>query len=85
MKTQRFRHALIFILYLISNFAFGQFYHLSDSLTSPNPQWTGDTAWMNYTKQGLQSNAPSAGSLIWKTVKSSRTKCRMASKCLNGF
>ena len=66
MKTQRFRHALIFILYLISNFAFGQFYHLSDSLTSPNPQWTGDTAWMNYTKQGLQSNAPSAGSLIWR-------------------
>jgi hypothetical protein len=66
MKTELFRHAAMFALYLTSISALGQFYQLSDPLTSQNPNWTGDTAWMNYTNQGLRTNAPSAGSLIWR-------------------
>ncbi|MAZ97236.1 MAG: hypothetical protein CMP53_06925 [Flavobacteriales bacterium] len=66
MKTELFRHAAMFAIYLTSISALGQFYQLSDSLTSQNPNWTGDTAWMNYTNQGLRTNAPSAGSLIWR-------------------
>ncbi len=38
---------------------------ITDSLRTKNPLWSGDTAWMNFTSEGLRTNAPGAGSLSW--------------------
>lgn len=55
-----------FVVCLIFNTsAFGQFFSVADSLLQPSPLWTGDTAHMNFTTEGLRTNAPAAGSLYW--------------------
>ncbi|MEY2963634.1 MAG: hypothetical protein RL754_895 [Bacteroidota bacterium] len=42
-----------------------QSHSIIDSLFSPNPLWQGDTTWMDFTPEGLRTNAPSAGELTW--------------------
>ena len=66
MKSPLLRLALTFLICLISNTICGQFHRISDSLTSPTGAWSGDTAWMNFSSEGLRSAAPSAGSLTWR-------------------
>ena len=66
MKSHLLRLALTFLICLISNSIYGQFHRISDSLTSPTSAWSGDTAWMNFSSEGLRSAAPSAGSLTWR-------------------
>ena len=66
MKSPLLRLALTFLICLISNTICGQFHRISDSLTSPTTAWSGDTAWMNFSSEGLRSAAPSAGSLTWR-------------------
>ena len=66
MKSSLFRLLLTFLICLISNSICGQFHSVSDSLTSPTGAWVGDTAWMNFSSEGLRSAAPSAGSLTWR-------------------
>ncbi len=66
MFTDLFRSALTLCFCLIFNAASGQFYQLLDSLTFPNPDWEGDTAWMQFSTDGLRSAAPAAGSLEWR-------------------
>lgn len=66
MKSPLLRLALTFLICLISNSIYGQFHRISDSLTSPSTSWSGDTAWMNFSSEGLRSAAPSAGSLTWR-------------------
>ena len=66
MKSPLLRLALTFLICLISNTICGQFHRVSDSLTSPTAAWSGDTAWMNFSSEGLRSAAPSAGSLTWR-------------------
>ena len=66
MKSPLLRLALTFLICLISNTICGQFHRISDSLTSPTAAWSGDTAWMNFSSEGLRSAAPSAGSLTWR-------------------
>lgn len=66
MKSPLLRLALTFLICLISNSIYGQFHRVSDSLTSPSTSWSGDTAWMNFSSEGLRSAAPSAGSLTWR-------------------
>ena len=66
MKSPLLRLALTFLICLISNTICGQFHRISDSLTSPTVAWSGDTAWMNFSSEGLRSAAPSAGSLTWR-------------------
>ena len=65
MKRPLFRVLLSVLICLISNSICGQFHRISDSLTSPNAAWIGDTAWMNFSSEGLRSAAPSGGSLTW--------------------
>ena len=66
MFTDLFRSALTLCFCLIFNAATGQFYQLLDSLTAPNTYWEGDTAWMQFSADGLRSAAPAAGSLEWR-------------------
>ena len=66
MKRALLRSALSFFICLIFNTAHGQFRSLHDSLTTPHSDWTGDTAWMDFSTEGLRTNAPSAGSLQWQ-------------------
>ncbi|MGB1620465.1 MAG: hypothetical protein ACPG9M_05050 [Schleiferiaceae bacterium] len=66
MKSPLLRLALTFLICLISNTICGQFHRISDSLTAPTAAWSGDTAWMNFSSEGLRSAAPSAGSLTWR-------------------
>ena len=66
MKTNVLRSSLTFFICLIFNTSPAQFRSLQDSLTAPHPLWRGDTAYMNFTPQGLRSNAPSAGNLLWE-------------------
>ena len=66
MSTDLFRSALTFCFCFIFNAAMGQFYQLYDSLTEPHSAWEGDTAWMDFTSDGLRSAAPAEGSLEWR-------------------
>ena len=66
MFTDLFRSALTLCFCLIFNAATGQFYQLLDSLTAPHVDWEGDTAWMQFSADGLRSEAPAAGSLEWR-------------------
>ena len=66
MNSPLLRRALTFLICLISNTICGQFHRISDSLTAPTAAWSGDTAWMNFSTEGLRSAAPSAGSLTWR-------------------
>ena len=66
MFTDLFRSALTLCFCLIFNAATGQFYQLLDSLTAPDADWEGDTAWMQFSSDGLRSAAPAAGSLEWR-------------------
>ena len=66
MFTDLFRSALTLCFCLIFNAATGQFYQLLDSLTAPHVDWEGDTAWMQFSADGLRSAAPAAGSLEWR-------------------
>ena len=66
MKSPLLRLLLTFFICLISNILCGQFHRISDSLTSANGAWSGDTAWMNFSSEGLRSAAPSEGSLTWR-------------------
>ena len=66
MKRPLLRSALSFFICLIFNTSSGQFRSLHDSLVSPSPDWTGDTAFMNFTPSGLRTDATSAGSLLWE-------------------
>lgn len=65
MKSTILRQRLTFFISLTTTIAWGQFASLSDSLLSPSAEWHGDTAFMNFTQDGLRSNAPAAGSLLW--------------------
>ena len=66
MFTDLFRSALTLCFCLIFNVATGQFYQLLDSLTAPHVDWGGDTAWMQFSTDGLRSAAPAAGALEWR-------------------
>lgn len=66
MKRTLLRSALPFFICLIFNTSSGQFRSLHDSLLAPNPDWTGDTAFMNFTPDGLRTDASLAGSLLWE-------------------
>ena len=66
MFTDLFRSALTLCFCLIFNAATGQFHQLLDSLTAPNLDWEGDTAWMQFSSDGLRSSAPTAGSFEWR-------------------
>ena len=65
MKRAFLRQRLTFFISLTTTIVWGQFTSLSDSLLSPSADWFGDTAFMNYTQDGLRSDAPAAGSLLW--------------------
>ena len=65
MKSAFLRQRLTFFISLTTTIVWGQFTTLSDSLLSPSADWYGDTAFMNYTQDGLRSDAPAAGSLMW--------------------
>ena len=65
MKSAFLRQRLTFFISLTTTIVWGQFTTLSDSLLSPTADWYGDTAFMNYTQDGLRSDAPAAGSLMW--------------------
>ena len=65
MKSALLRQRLTFFISLTTTLVWGQFSSLSDSLLSPSADWYGDTAFMNFTQDGLRSNAPAAGSLLW--------------------
>jgi hypothetical protein len=70
MKSAILRQRLTFFISLTTTIAWGQFASLSDSLLSPSAEWYGDTAFMNFTQDGLRSNAPAAGSLLWSRPSS---------------
>ena len=66
MFTDLFRSALTLCFCLIFNAAQAQFYALFDSLTAYHTDWEGDTAWMQFSSEGMRSAAPAAGSLEWR-------------------
>lgn len=65
MNYTLFRSVRTLLFCLILNSLHGQSTVISDSLLTKNPLWSGDTAWMNFTSEGLRTNAPGAGSLHW--------------------
>jgi len=65
MQRTLFRSVRTLVFCLILNGLYGQSTLISDSLRAKNPLWSGDTAWMNFTTEGLRTNAPSAGDLHW--------------------
>ena len=65
MNCTLFRSVRTLLFCLILNSLHGQTTTITDSLRTKNPLWFGDTAWMNFTSQGLRTNAPGAGSLSW--------------------
>lgn len=74
MFTGLFRSALTICFCLIFNAPTGQFHQLLDSLTAPHVDWEGDTAWMQFSANGLRSAAHAAGSLEWR--RESRAELR---------
>ena len=65
MNYTLFRSVRTLLFCLILTGLHGQKTTISDSLLIKNSLWSGDTAWMNFTSEGLRSNAPGAGSLNW--------------------
>jgi len=65
MNCTLFRSVRTLLFCLILNSLHGQSTSISDSLITKNPLWSGDTAWMNFTSEGLRTNAPGPGSLHW--------------------